>query len=335
MKAMPRSESSAVVLRPSSRDLGVHRLFFFLLALNAMIAVVTVPFYGSFGLTIDWQTFAPSLAAIAFAALGWLAHRSTPGRASEWPIAETFVAFTLIALCFSVVTPAQYLAVALKRPLVDPWLARADAFLGISVPDAVAWTRQRPGLASILALSYYSLAPQFVAPLVILGLYYRDRYALWEYTFNFHICLAITLLGLALFPAACAFTYYGFESLIDQTRFTHHFDSVRNGTFTKLQLRELEGLITFPSFHVAGGLMVTWAFRRYRVLFIGFAALNALMIASTVFLGPHYLVDIFASAAVFAASAWAYSRWAYRLAGAREAAGLKNPEGGGAFQPVA
>jgi membrane-associated phospholipid phosphatase len=166
----------------------------------------------------------------------------------------------------------------------------------------------------VLQTSYYSLAAQFVAPLAILGFYYRDRDALWEYTFNFHICLVITLAGLALLPAACAFTYYGFESLIDQTRFIAHFEALRAGTFKTLQLRELEGLITFPSFHVAGGLMVTWAFRRYRRMFLALAVLNALMIASTVLLGPHYAVDILASLVVFAASEGMYIRWGRRLA---------------------
>ena len=314
---MMSAPSSTGAGRPSPGDLGLHRLAGLLLALNCAVLVATVPFYRSFGLVLDWATFVPTLAAIGFAAIGWLAHRSTPGRPSEWPIAESFVAFSLIALLFSVVTPAQYLAVALNRPLADPWLARLDALMGISVPDAVWWTRAHPRLVTVLVIAYYSLALQFIAPLVVLGLYHRDRDALWEYTFNFHVCLILTLIGLVFFPAMCAFSYYGFESLIDQTRFIHHFHALRGGTFKVLQLRELEGLITFPSFHVAGGLMVTWAFRRHRWMFIAFFVLNALMIASTVLLGPHYAVDIIASIIVFAASAWLYSRWGRQLASTR------------------
>ena len=316
---MLMSAGSSVRVSPSLADLGLHKLSLLLLAMNGLVVAATLPFYGAFGFVIDWSTFVPSLAAMGFAVVGWLAHRSTPGKPSEWPVAESFVAFTLLAICFSVVAPAQYLAVALNRPLADPWLARADALLGISVPAAVEWTRAQPLFASILAGSYFSLMPQFIAPIVILGLFYRDRDALWEYAFNFHFCLLVTLLGLALFPAMCAFSYYGFESLIDQSRFIRHFDALRNGTFKVIQLRELEGLITFPSFHVAGGLMVTWAFRRYRRTFAGLFVLNALMIASTVLLGPHYAVDIIASAILFALSAWLYKRWARSLISARAA----------------
>ncbi len=205
----------------------------------------------------------------------------------------------------------------MNRPLADPWLARADAWLGISVPAAVAWTAAHPALVFLLRVSYYSLAPQFIAPIAILGLYYRDRDALWEYIFHFHICLVLTLIGLVLFPAMCAFSYYGFESLIDQTRFITHFNALRNGNFHLLRLRELEGLITFPSFHVAGGLMVTWAFRAYGKMFVFLLVLNALMIASTVLLGPHYAVDLVASGLVFGASVWLYTRWGRALSLAR------------------
>jgi hypothetical protein len=295
--------------RPSLAELGVHPLALVLLATNVAIVAVTLPFYGAFGLDIDWTSFVPATVAIAFAAVGWLAHWSTPGRTHEWPVAETFVVFALIALCFTVATPAQYLAVALKRPLADPWLAEADAFLGISVPDVVAWTRSQPGLTSILRASYYSLMPQFVAPLVILGLFYRDREPIWEFAFHFHFCLLITLIGLALFPAMCAFSYYGFESLLEQSRFIRHFDALRDGTFRTLQLRELEGMITFPSFHVAGGLMVTWVFRRYRRMFAALCLLNTLLIASTILLGPHYAVDVIASLVVFGASLTLYACW--------------------------
>lgn len=299
--------------RPTLAHLGLHRLTHLLVVLNAGLAVATVPFYGTFGLTIDWSTFVIPMLAVGFAAAGWVGHMLAPGRPGEWPIAESLIVFILIALCCMVVTPAQYLAVALDRPLADPWLARADAFLGLSVPEAVAWTRDRPWLTWVLGASYGSLQAQFAAPILILGMYWRDRQALWEYAFHFHLCLALTLLGLALFPAMCAFSYYGFESLIDQTVFIRDFNALRSGTFTVLRLTELEGLITFPSFHVAGGLFVTWVFRRYPVMFGCLVVLNVLMVASTVLLGPHYAVDVLASLLMVAASIVVYDRWGRAL----------------------
>ena len=42
-----------------------------------------------------------------------------------------------------------------------------------------------------------------------------------------------------------------------QERFIAHFNGVRDGTFTTIRFDDLEGLISMPSFHVAGGMMVT------------------------------------------------------------------------------
>lgn len=323
MTSVP-SAARAIRPRPPLAYFGIHRLLWLLAAMNAAVILATWPFFGAYGLRLDWSSLTPSFAAIVLALVAWLGQVWAPGKKGEWPVAESMLAFVLIAICCVAVTPAQYLAVALNRPLADPWLARADAWLGISVPDAVRWTGEHPLLVAVLRASYQSLIVQFAAPILLLGIYYRDRAALWEYTFNFHLCLVVTLLGLALFPAMCAFSYYGFESLIDQTVFIRDFNALRAGTFTDMRLKDLEGLITFPSFHVAGGLIVTWVFRRHPWLFGGLVALNALMIASTILLGPHYAVDIIASTALVVVSAWIYSRWASKLIEPREQAAPVN-----------
>jgi membrane-associated phospholipid phosphatase len=136
---------------------------------------------------------------------------------------------------------------------------------------------------------------------------------MWEYAFHFHFCSLVTLAALALFPAECAFTYYGYESLINQTRFIHQFHGFRDGTLTVIRFNDIEGLISFPSFHVAGAMMVTWAFRRHRWFFVPLLCLNAVMAASTVMLGAHYATDLVATALMFGASVIIYRRWGERL----------------------
>jgi hypothetical protein len=194
-------------------------------------------------------------------------------------------------------------------PLADPWLAGADAALGVHVPALRDWTAQHGWLARALVLAYFSLLPQFVLPIVALGLWYRDRERLWEYVFHFHFCLTVTLIGVALFPAACAFSHYGFTSLIDQTRFLAHFEGLRSGTLTVVRLDDIEGMISFPSFHAAGGLMVTWVFRGRRCWTAGLIVLNAGLIAATVLTGAHYGVDVLITVAMFAGSVVAWRRW--------------------------
>ncbi len=143
--------------------------------------------------------------------------------------------------------------------------------------------------------------------------------------FHFHFCLVVTLLALGLFPAACAFNYYGFESTLEQTRFTAHFVGVRAGTFSVIQFNDMEGLISMPSFHVAAGLMVTWAFRQFRVWLAVLVGLNALMITATFMSGAHYFIDVIATLVLFLASIGVYRKWGAALVADRGAAVGQGP----------
>ena len=78
-------------------------------------------------------------------------------------------------LLTNISSPAQYAAVALKRPLIDHWLAAADAAFGVHVPSLVSWTRAHPTIDQLLKVCYYSLLPQFLLAPIVAGLMLRDR----------------------------------------------------------------------------------------------------------------------------------------------------------------
>jgi membrane-associated phospholipid phosphatase len=61
----------------------------------------------------------------------------------------------------------------------------------------------------------------------------------------------------------------------------------------------MTGLVSMPSFHVAGAFMVTWALRRHVRWFVLAAVLNGLLTVSTVATGAHYLVDVFGTLLLF------------------------------------
>jgi hypothetical protein len=271
-------------------------------AVQLILLLAFAPAYGAYGLRIDWSTAGP-MAAAGLGLLGaWIyfqryRHHPTK-RATLDVVASTALVVTLTAI----VAPAQYVAVAIGRPLVDAYLAAADAAMHVDVAALARWTAGHRALALVLALSYASLLPQLFLPPLLLGLKFRDRECLWEYVFHYHFCLITTLAALALFPAACAFQYYGVPSTFDQSRFIAHFSALRAGTFHVISLTNLEGLISMPSFHVAGGLIATWSFRRHRSVAAPLAILNAAMIAATFLSGAHYFVDVIASFALFAVS---------------------------------
>jgi hypothetical protein len=294
-------------LAASPANLGLNKLSLALVGVQLLTLVLLAVVYSGSDLTIAWSTALPKVIGLGGVGAVWLYLFGNPGRnPREWPIAESF-AVLLLVICLSlIVGTGQYLVALLRRPLFDAHLAAADRLLGVSVPGLVAWTRQHEWLAVVLRLAYFTLLPQFVLVVLGVGVVLKDRARLWEFAFHFHFCALVTLAALGLFPAECAFTFYGFESLIDQGRFIEHFESLRAATFQTIRFDEIEGLISFPSFHVAGALMVTWAFRGRRAWLFPLIVLNTGLIAATFMTGAHYVVDVLATVVMFTISLWAY-----------------------------
>ena len=270
----------------------------------AQLAVIglTAPWYSVFGLQIAWQT--AGLLPLAYLALlgAWLYSRRYATHPRKFIVPDVLLATALLLGVTNISSPAQYLGLALRRPLIDDWLVRADAWLGIDVAALAQWTGAHPIVSFILSMCYASLMLQFLMPLVILGLRFRDREGMWEYVFHFHFCLLITVAMLAAFPAECSYTHLGFTPTIDQARVVRQIGALRAGTFHTIDFSDLDGLVSMPSFHAAGAMMVTWAFRRHRVLFPVLAVVNTGLIAATFMSGVHYFVDVIGAAALFLGS---------------------------------
>jgi len=292
---------------------GVHRLAFALLAtLAGVIALVAGMFWWT-GLTLDFHTFGSSVWPSILLAVVWAGFALIPGSEREWFVPDTLAAFVIVALLTYVIAPGQYAAAALGMPLIDPWLAAADAWLGVHVPSLVSWTRAHPLVNSLLIRSYFTLIWQFLFVIPVLGFLLRDRDGVWEFAFHFYFCAVVTLLGIALIPAACAFQFYGFTSTIDQTRFIAHFNAAHGGALERVLYSDIEGLVSMPSFHVAGGLMVTWVVRRHWWLLVPLVVVNTMLVVSTFMTGAHYVIDTPVSMLMLAVSVLLYRRWGRRL----------------------
>ena len=292
--------------------LGVHRLCALLLAIQGGMLAFGIIGFRLNGLTYEWNP-AADLAVPAGMLLAWAYFVAWPGRKpGDWVIAEMFLVLALFSSISAIAPPGQYAALAFKRPLIDPWLAATDTAIGA---DVAAWTAAVSGhrwLMSVLLYAYLSLLGQFLLPLLLLGAWYRNRDALWEYAFHFHVCSAITLTCLALWPVAGAFIHYGFQPGFDLSRFVTQFEGVRSGALTTIRPEDMEGLVSMPSFHVAGAAMVTWALRQSRVWLAILIPLNLTLTAATVVTGAHYVTDLLGTAVMLAFSVWLYRRVAAR-----------------------
>ena len=198
------------------------------------------------------------------------------------------------ASCYVVL---MYAVTTFAWPLVDAQLATFDAWCGVNVANIRTWTEAHPAIAVPLRLAYDTLLYQTAAVVALLGLR-GERRRLESFVLAFMLAALLALCLFIVMPASGPFVTYGYSPSADQARFLEHFESLRDGSRSVIGLRGAEGLISYPSFHVAWALLLAWAFRAQRRLFAVFALLNALVVASTMTTGWHYFADVLAGAAV-------------------------------------
>lgn len=111
--------------------------------------------------------------------------------------------------------------------------------------------------------------------------------------------VAVVLSG--LFPAAGAYAHHRpepslFNNLNPSAGLWHieHFEGLRNGSLRLIQLGQMQGFVTFPSFHTCFAITLAWCFRDFRWLFPIAILVNGAVLVSTLSEGGHYLVDVLA-----------------------------------------
>ena len=224
--------------------------------------------------------------------------------------------FVVIGLCFYALIAAvmAVLTTGIQYspfPRIDYTLARWDAWLGWDTVAVLHWVAQRPVLRKFLDICYSSTELQLVIAPFIPGLA-GDRRR-----------LRVLLYGTAYSSIAGSLFYYFFPSSGPAGVF-HSPDFLHVQSLTHLKYEQvhgflpvttlLGGLIAFPSFHVVWSVLVTYAALPRKRLFQGAVALNTVVIASTVLLGWHYLVDVPAGVLLALASLWAGEATHRRLA---------------------
>jgi membrane-associated phospholipid phosphatase len=244
-----------------------------------------------------WRSPLLMLAGLAglmlLAALGRLPRYSD---VSQAPLAQnaiqTLRLCLLLALFGMAASVLQYLLITLKIPVVDARLEAADLWLGFDWKRCYLWVHRMPAVNGVLELAYASLFAQLLAVQAILGL--RGKLAhLHEFLTSVVLSSLLLLIVSAFFPAHSAFIYY-WMGTEEQLQSVAHFDLLREGLMQAINLDNLQGLISIPSYHTALAVILTYAMRSNRPLLIAFGVLNALMVLSTPTAGGHYLVDTLA-----------------------------------------
>ena len=191
-------------------------------------------------------------------------------------------------------------------PWADARLAGWDAALGLDWRRYFDFVQARPGLVRALDASYESLDRLAVAAFLLLVLHRDARRARFFVETFLATAILCTLIG-PLFPARAAVaTHLGvlpaFANFPAPPGVYHleALERLRSATPGALDIARLPGLVTFPSFHTAAGILLVAGFWRSPAFPI-VAAYAAVMIAATPVFGGHYLVDLIAGAALAAA----------------------------------
>lgn len=193
-----------------------------------------------------------------------------------------------------------YLAISTNAPFADRVFDHIDKAMGFDWVAWTTWVNTHSRLSLFLAVIYHSLMAQGLF-CYIYNIHTRQFWRnseIWWITF---ISLIVTIVGCAALPATNPYVYYGLESA---DRFAHMgiLLGLRDGSLHVINLAMHEGLIQAPSFHTVLAIMVTYNLRHNRWLFGMAAVINSILVVSCLSEGSHYLIDLFAGAAVAAAT---------------------------------
>jgi membrane-associated phospholipid phosphatase len=196
----------------------------------------------------------------------------------------------------------SYLGAMMNLPLRDREMIWIDRHLGFDWLQAMKDLDRWPAALDILDLAYATFTAQLVATVLILLAAKRTR-DLDRFFVTFLCASLVAELASVFVP-----TLGPMSALAGDAEFVHLPTlgrttadivlALRDGTLKAIDLDAINGIISFPSMHAAVAVIVPYTLRWNRTLFWPFAALDAVMLASAVPSGNHYLVDVVGGVAV-------------------------------------
>jgi len=267
----------------------------------------------------------PVLAGLAMSAVAafYRSRRNEAKLADALDTVGQMIAFMVVAALLS------YLMATLAFPMQDATLYALDRKLGLDWLAFLKAVDARPWLGTLLSFAYASFIPQVLVLLLVLAFSGQGRAARVT-------ILAMMLSGLVTIvisgftPAMAMFVHLGltpadYPNLAPAAAFVHvaDMDALRSGKPVLIDLANAQGIITFPSYHAALGLIMLLAALSHRWLRWPFGLLNLTMIVATPIDGGHYFVDVIAGLGIAGLSYLA----ARRLLAEREAPRLVETAG--------
>ncbi len=215
------------------------------------------------------------------------AFRNIPKLADAGHHAAMWVAFLAVNMVFT------YLCATMRMPLQDLAFARINDAMGFDWPRWFLAIMAHPVPRTILSDAYSSLLFQIFGSIIYLaitGRGARNHQLLWAVMLSALISAVVS----GLLPAIGPFIPG------QMPNFSVALLGVRSGAVSHIDVTDMKGIVTMPSFHTVLAILFTWAHRPPSRSFIPVALLNLVMLISIPFAGHHYVVDMLAGAALAA-----------------------------------
>lgn len=276
----------------------------------ALQAIALILSYIAAGLTIDLLSIALIGLPIFVCAGIAFAYRN---RTDAPMLAIGAEAAAILLTMLSLGTLITYAAgsASFAFPYADEKLNAADLAIGFDWLSYAGTINGYPTVCRILKFAYNSFNYQPL--LLVTGLVLTSQLArLRLFLLAMFIAVAVTSIIFIFFPAISAYGHFGDaarqltaiyppEGDVHITILQQHIaflEGLRDGSFRHVSAQTLTGLITFPSFHAVVACLFIWAAWTVRGLRIAALVTNILMLAASPLFGAHYVVDLFAGAAV-------------------------------------
>ena len=208
----------------------------------------------------------------------------------------------------------SYLTTTIVFPFQDKVLNQIDLMLGFDFTDLVAFVDGSPLFLEILKLFYFSSLSHIIFITVLLGIL-KPRYIM-EFCNLYLMCLSATLFVAIFLPAIGPYEYLHIP--LSQVNNIGHeigrfhikdINLLRNHTQYTIKLSDMNGLISFPSFHTALAILIPYSVRKIKYIFPLLVLSSAIVLIATLPIGGHYLIDIIGGAIITALMILTYNRF--------------------------
>ena len=193
----------------------------------------------------------------------------------------------------------NHISMTTALPFADAMLSDWDSTIGFDWFAYIHWLDGQDLLINIMNWTYSGLSQYSIIFFILLACFPKRMENCFEFLALFIVSSTLCMVVGMLFPAEAAMIFYA----PDLTGFTYahpgagtyHIDALNNlreAHAPILDLSNLPGLVTFPSFHTAMGLVLIYVCRSSIILLVLSLCINLSMIAATPLYGSHYGIDL-------------------------------------------